>query len=86
MKNYGDLKIKDHCLTVGGCKASALAEKYGTPIYVFDVNRAVKTAKAYVDVLEKEYGDFTVCYASKTFWRRSDWARTSFPAESFIPL
>ena len=67
MKNYGDLKIKDHCLTVGGCKASALAEKYGTPIYVFDVNRAVKTAKAYVDVLEKEYGDFTVCYASKAF-------------------
>lgn len=67
MNNYGDLKIKNGRLTVGGCTATELAEKYGTPLYVFDVNRAVKTAKAYVDVLAKEYGDFTVCYASKAF-------------------
>lgn len=65
--NFGDLVIKKHRLTVGGCDASELAEKYGTPLYVFDVSRAVKTAKAYVEILKREYKDFTVCYASKAF-------------------
>ena len=65
--NYGDLKIIRRNLVIGGCKATELAKRYGTPLYVFDVDRAVETAKAYRDILEREYGDATVCYASKAF-------------------
>lgn len=65
--NFGDLKTVDHRLIIGGSDATELAKKYGTPLYVFDVERAEKTAKAYVDILKREYGDFTVCYASKAF-------------------
>ncbi len=64
---FGDLSVKDHRLIVGGCDAAGLAEKYGTPLYVFDVERAEKTAAAYLNVLKKEYPDSTVCFASKAF-------------------
>ncbi len=65
--NFGDLTVKKHRLEIGGCDCKELAEKYGTPLYVFDVCRCEKTAKAYVDILKREYPDFTVCYASKAF-------------------
>lgn len=64
---FGDLTVNDGHLTVGGCDAVALAEKYGTPLYVFDVQRALDTAAAYLGVLRREYPDSTVCYASKAF-------------------
>lgn len=63
----GDLSVAKHRLIVGGCDATELAAKYGTPLYVFDVRRALRTAKSYVDVLKRVYPDFTVCYASKAF-------------------
>lgn len=64
---FGDISIQNHRLNVGGCDAAELAKEYGTPLYVFDVNYAVKTAAAYVDVLKREYPNSTVCYASKAF-------------------
>ncbi|MCH5163016.1 MAG: diaminopimelate decarboxylase [Clostridiales bacterium] len=64
---FGNTKIKKHRLTIGGCDCLELAQKYGTPLYVFDVDYAASVAKAYVDVLKREYPDFTVCYASKAF-------------------
>lgn len=64
---FGKLTVKNHKLTIGGCDATALAEKFGTPLYVFDADCAVGTAKSYVDVLKREYPDSTVCYASKAF-------------------
>lgn len=65
--NFGDLTVKKHRLQIGGCDCKELAERYGTPLYVFDVCRCEKTAKAYVDILKREYPNFTVCYASKAF-------------------
>ena len=65
--NFGDLKVVNHRLVIGGCDAIELTKKYGTPLYVFDVNRAVKTAKAYVEILNREYKNSTVCFASKAF-------------------
>lgn len=64
---FGDLFAENGALIVGGCKATELAKKYGTPLYVFDVARAQKTAQSYVEILSREYPDFTVCYASKAF-------------------
>ncbi len=63
----GGLKTVDGRLKIGGCDAVELAKEYGTPLYVFDVEYAEKNAKAYVDILKREYRDFTVCYASKAF-------------------
>ncbi|MCM1367409.1 MAG: diaminopimelate decarboxylase [Roseburia sp.] len=65
--NFGKLSIKKHKLVIGGCDASALAAEFGTPLYVFDVDCAVDTAKSYVNVLKREYPNSTVCYASKAF-------------------
>ncbi|MDE6401172.1 MAG: diaminopimelate decarboxylase, partial [Clostridiales bacterium] len=67
LTKFGDLSVKQGRLVIGGCFASDLAEKYGTPLYILDVNRVKKTALAYVEVLKREYPDFTVCYASKAF-------------------
>ena len=64
---FGDIQIQNHRLKIGGCDAAELAKEYGTPLYVFDVDYAAKTAAAYVDVLKREYPDSTVCYASKAF-------------------
>lgn len=64
---FGDLSTENGVLTIGGCKATELVKKYGTPLYVFDVKRAQKTAQSYVEILSREYPDFTVCYASKAF-------------------
>lgn len=64
---FGSLAVRNGELIIGGCGANDLAKKYGTPLYVFDVDRAVSTAAAYIGILEKEYPDFTVCYASKAF-------------------
>lgn len=64
---FGDLSVKDHRLNIGGCDAVELAAEFGTPLYVFDVARAQKTAEAFVDVLKNEYPSSSVCYASKAF-------------------
>ncbi len=64
---FGDLSVKKHRLIIGGCDAVALAKQYGTPLYVFDAARCEKNARAYVDILKREYPDSTVCYASKAF-------------------
>lgn len=60
-------EVKKHRLCVGGVDCVRLAQKYGTPLYVLDVDKVVKTAGEYVDILKREYPDFTVCYASKAF-------------------
>lgn len=64
---FGNLRVENGKLVIGGCVASALAKQYGTPLYVFDVEYATKTASEYLDVLKHEYPDSTVCYASKAF-------------------
>ncbi len=64
---FGDLTVNNHKLMIGGREASELAKTFGTPLYVFDVARARKTALAYEDVLKREYKDHTVCFASKAF-------------------
>lgn len=56
-------------LTIGGVDAVALAEKYGTPLYVMDEDLMASTAKAYTEAIEKAYGkgNGMILYASKAF-------------------
>jgi diaminopimelate decarboxylase len=55
-------------LWIGGCAASALAETYGTPLYVFDEETLRTQARAYRDALARHYpGTAQAAYASKAY-------------------
>jgi diaminopimelate decarboxylase len=55
-------------LAIGGCDVPGLAERYGTPLYVFDEASVLARARGYRDALRATYpGPSTVCYASKAY-------------------
>ncbi|WP_173916252.1 diaminopimelate decarboxylase [Halobacillus sp. Marseille-Q1614] len=54
-------------LLIGGVPAEEIAEKYGTPVYVYDVNRIRKNARAFVETFKKHKVPAQVAYASKAF-------------------
>jgi diaminopimelate decarboxylase len=54
-------------LVIGGCDVNDLAERYGTPLYVFDEASILSRARAYHDALRSYPGRSTVCYASKAY-------------------
>ena len=54
-------------LKIGGIKYNELVEKFGTPLYVYDAEKILKTASAFVDSLKENYGDGLILYASKAF-------------------
>jgi len=56
----------DGGLMVGGCRLSALAERYGTPLYVLDEASIRAACRAYRDALAHHYpGASLAVYASK---------------------
>ena len=65
--NYRDtLRInQNNHLEIGGIDTIALANKYGTPVYVLDVEYVENVCSAYLDTLNRDYGYGTVAYASK---------------------
>ena len=53
-------------LTVAGADTAALAEKYGTPLYLLDEDRVRAKARLYVDAMRRFFGpDSRPLYASK---------------------
>lgn len=55
-------------LEIGGCDAVGLAEKFGTPLYVFDEAYIRQVMRTYKQTIDKEYGGKgIVLYASKAF-------------------
>ena len=54
-------------LEIGNIDCTALVEKYGTPLYVFDKSYIENMCRVYSDTLKTEYGDGLICYASKAF-------------------
>ncbi len=63
---YG-INDKGH-LTLGGQDTVSLAEKYGTPLYVFDEDDIRANCRGYINAFKKHYnGEFDVLYASKAF-------------------
>lgn len=55
-------------LILGGCDLVELAERFGTPLYVYDQEQILRTARAYRDTLHAALGpDALVCYASKAY-------------------
>ena len=55
-------------LTIGGCDTVALAQKYGTPLYVMDEDEIRRACASYRGSIERYYGGRgLVTYASKAF-------------------
>ncbi|NDA84148.1 MAG: diaminopimelate decarboxylase, partial [Actinobacteria bacterium] len=56
-------------LTIGGCSTNELAEKFGTPAFIFDESDFKDRAIQWRDSLEQHFGDHagTVYYAAKAF-------------------
>lgn len=68
MHLYGTGKINnDGHLEIGGIDTVELAEKYGTPLYVYDVDLIRKRARAFKRTFEKQGIKAQVAYASKAF-------------------
>ena len=67
MNERQTLKNINGALTIGGVKASDLAKKYNTPLYVFDEDFISKMILTFKDSVSKFYGDGMISYASKAF-------------------
>ena len=60
--------VKAGHLVIGGCDVTDLAERYGTPLYIYDEASVLARARGYRDALRETYpGASTVCYASKAY-------------------
>ena len=68
MNERDTLKInaKNH-LEIGGVDTLELAQKYGTPLYVFDVSYIKNMCQIFSKTLKDYYGDGIISYASKAF-------------------
>jgi diaminopimelate decarboxylase len=59
---------RSNVLSIGGCDVAALADEFGTPLYVFDEETIRTRARAFQRVLERSYrGGAGVSYASKAY-------------------
>lgn len=57
----------DHHLRIGGCDTVELAERFGTPLYVYDEETIRTRCREYRGAIESVYPDALVLYASKAF-------------------
>jgi diaminopimelate decarboxylase len=60
----------DH-LVIGGCDTVALAEEFGTPLYVFDESDLRSRCAEFKTEFTRRYPDTTVCYSAKAFTARA---------------
>src|SRR5215472_5432463 len=54
-------------LVVGGCSVTGLAERFGTPTYVFDEQALRSKAREYQQALVRRHAASRVCFAVKAF-------------------
>ena len=54
-------------LEIGGCDCAALAEKYGTPLYLMDEDYIRSVCRAFRQTIAQTYGAGNMAYASKAF-------------------
>lgn len=65
---HGTSRINDKGhLEIGGNDAILLAEKYGTPLYVYDEELVRQKCRAYLQAFQESGFSFQVAYASKAF-------------------
>lgn len=62
-----DLTSKNGHLMIGGIDSVDLAKKYGTPLYVFDIDQIRSQIKEFKSAFEKANLKYQISYASKAF-------------------
>lgn len=67
MRLFGASKIEENNLIIGGIKASKLAEKYGTPLYVMDEQLLIDKCREYVKSFRVNEDNNRVAFAGKAF-------------------
>lgn len=65
MNTRDTLKIENSHVEIGGVDSTYLAKKYGTPLYVLDVDYVQKIVDTFSNTIKKVYGDGIMLYASK---------------------
>jgi diaminopimelate decarboxylase len=65
-----EVNAKGH-LIIGGCDTVALAEQFGTPLYVFDESTLRSKCAEFCDEFERRYADTAIVYAGKAFINRA---------------
>ncbi|MBF8264715.1 MAG: diaminopimelate decarboxylase [Dehalococcoidia bacterium] len=63
-------QIKNNHLFIGGCDCVELADKFGTPLYVFDKTSLLNRCEEFKKEFGSRYPNSLVCYASKAFTNR----------------
>jgi diaminopimelate decarboxylase len=58
-------------LVIGGCDSVALAEEFGTPLYVFDELSVRHRCAEFKTEFGQRYPDTTVCYSAKAFTNKA---------------
>lgn len=66
MNTRDTLYVKDGNLYIGDFKATQLAERFGTPLYVMDAKYIAEVCDAFVAAVG-QYGDGAVAFANKAF-------------------
>ncbi|MFH1285573.1 MAG: diaminopimelate decarboxylase [Candidatus Micrarchaeota archaeon] len=61
----GHLEVRENKLFIGGADAGALADKYGTPLYVTNEERVRENYRAVKDAYSEHYGNLGIHYAMK---------------------
>ncbi|MCK4338617.1 MAG: diaminopimelate decarboxylase [Candidatus Cloacimonetes bacterium] len=59
------MKIRDDVISIGGVPISEIAEKYGTPTYVYDGEKIIKNYQTALNYARKYYSNFDFFYAIK---------------------
>jgi len=57
-------------LRIGGCDLRSLANQYGTPLYIYDVQSIKELALNWVEAFSDAYPDSEILYASKAYISR----------------
>jgi len=65
-----EVNEKGH-LVLGGCDSVALAEEFGTPLYVFDESTIRGRCAEFKTEFTNRYPDTTVCYSAKAFTNKA---------------
>ena len=58
-------------LEIGGCDVVELAERFGTPLFIYDEQTLRDQCRAYMDAFRSRLGDTEIVYASKAFCCRA---------------
>ena len=66
MNTRDTLYVKDGNLYIGAFRATELAEKFGTPLYVMDAQYIAEVCDAFVAAVNKS-GEGAVAFANKAF-------------------